>query len=359
MKKEVLKMTKRLLAIFFISLACLPQNLWAAQKMPATNVVVSKVTTGIVAPEVEFIGTVYYPEVSDVSAEVSGTVKTIQFEEGQHIRKGTVLITVDSAILTKTLQAKVASHEQILSDLERARKDLERIANLYRKNIIAEKEYDDQKFQVKGLERRSASLKAEVERLEIELNKTEVKSPFGGVVIKKHVARGEWLSPGSPVATVARDNVVDVIVEVPADIIKHLKVGMDVTVLSVGHNLRGKLHAIIPRGDISTRTFPVKIRVKHGTSLLEGMEARVKLPQAEKITAFLVPRDAILNTSGKTVIVAIVEGKAKVIPTKVTGYTATSAAINSKDITEGMTVVVKGNERLRDGQPVTILKEIK
>lgn len=327
--------------------------------MPPTNVVVSRVTTGIVAPEVEFIGTAYYPEVSDVSAEVSGTVKTIQFEEGQHIRKGAVLVKLDSAILMKTLQAKVASHEQILSDLERASKDLDRTANLYRKNIIAEKEYDDQKFQVKGLEKRSASLKAEVEQLEIELNKTEVKSPFGGVVIKKHVARGEWLSPGSPVATVARDNVIDIIVEVPAKIIKYLKVGMDITILSVGNELRGKLHAIIPRGDISTRTFPVKIRVKHGTSLLEGMEARVKLPQAEKISALLVPRDAILNTSGKTVIVAIVEGKAKVIPTKVTGYTATSAAINSKDITEGMTVVVKGNERLRDGQPVTILKEVK
>ena len=346
-------------SLVLLTLFTFSSPLPAAQKMPPTNVVVSKVTTGIVAPEVEFIGTVYYPEVSDVSAEVNGTVKTIQFEEGQHIKKGTVLITVDSAILAKTLQAKVASHEQILSDLERARKDLDRIANLYRKNIIAEKEYDDQKFQVTGLERRSASLKAEVERLEIELNKTEVKSPFGGVVIKKHVARGEWLSPGSSVATVARDNVVDIIVEVPADIIKHLKVGMDVTVVSVGHDLRGKLHAIIPRGDISTRTFPVKIRVKHGTSLLEGMEARVILPQAEKITAFLVPRDAILNTSGKTVIVAIVEGKAKIIPTKVIGYTATSAAINSKDITKGMTVVVKGNERLRDGQPVTILKEIK
>jgi len=332
--------------------------LWAAEKEPPVNVVVSKVIKGTIAPEQEFIGTVYYPEVSDVSAEVSGSVARISFDEGQKIKRNEVLVKLDSDLLEKTYQAKSALYGQSLSDLERAKKDLKRTVNLYRKKIIAEKEYDNQKFQVRGLEKKSASLKAEVERLEIELEKTEVKSPFNGVVIKKHVARGEWLSPGKPVATIARNDSVDIIVEVPEKVIKFLKPGTNVKVLSGGNELTGKLHTIIPQGDVSTRTFPVKIRVNQTASLLEGMEARVILPRGERITTFLVPRDAILNRSGKTNVVAVIDSKAKIIPTKVIGYMETKAGINSQNISEGMKVVVKGNERLRDGQPVNILKEV-
>jgi membrane fusion protein (multidrug efflux system) len=328
------------------------------REVPPANVVVSKVTTGTIAPEDEFIGTVYYPEVSDVSAEVNGTVEVIEFEEGQRIRKGEVLVKLDTDLLEKDLQAKVASYEQILSDHESARKDLGRIANLYDKKIVAERDYDDQRFRVKSLEKKSAALKAEVERLGIELKKTVIKAPFNGVVIKRHIARGEWLSPGDTVATIARDEAVDIIVEVPEEITRYLKPGMTVKTTAAGKENNGTIVAVIPRGDVLTRTFPVKIRVNNPTSLLEGMEARVRLPAGERLNTLLVARDAILDTGGKTVIVAVVDSKAVIIPTKVVGYQGMRAGINARGISEGMRVVVKGNERLRDGQSVTIIGEI-
>ncbi len=333
-------------------------SLQAADNMPPANVVVSPVISGTINPKEEFIGTVYYPEVSDVSAEVSGTVKTIAFQEGQKIKKGEMLVKLDSDLLEKSLQSKTALYEETLSDLERARKDLERTVTLYKKNIIAEKEYDDQSFLFKGFEKKSASLKADVDRLTIELRKTVIMSPFDGVVIKRNVARGEWLSPGQSVATVARNNVADVIVEVPERIIRYVTPGMVVPVFAGGSQMKGKLHAIIPKGDIATRTFPLKIRIDNGSSLMEGMAARVKLPGGEKTKSLLVPRDAVLNISERTVVVAVIDGKAAILPVTVVGYTESHAGINSKNISEGMNVVVKGNERLREGQPVAIIKEI-
>ncbi len=312
----------------------------------------------MIHPEEEFVGTVYYPEVSDVSAEVSGTVKTIAFEEGQTMKQGELLVKLDSDLQEKTLQSKTALYEETLSDLERARKDLARTVTLYRKKIIAEKEYDDQTFLVKGLEKRSSSLKADVDRLTIEVRKTAVRSPFDGVVIKRNAARGEWLSPGRSVATIARNNVADVIVEVPERIIHFVTPGMFVSVTAGGNPLKGKLHAIIPKGDVATRTFPVKIRVDDGSSLMEGMAARVKLQGGETISTLLVPRDAILTMPGKTVVVAVIDGKATILPVTVVGYTGSYAGINAKNISDGMNVVVKGNERLREGQPVAIIKEI-
>ncbi len=328
------------------------------QQMPPANVVVSEVTTGRLAPEKEFIGTVYYLEVSDLSGEVGGSVEIIQFEEGQRTKKGQVLVKLDSNLLEKKLQAKVALYEQVLLDLERTRKDLERVESLYKKKIVAEKAYDDQRFHVRGLEKKSAALKAEVEHLEIELKKTLIKAPFNGVIIKKHVARGEWLSPGKTVATIARDDAVDIIVEVPEEVLKYLKYGMAVRAMAAGKEKGGTITAIIARGDIATRTFPVKIRINNPTSLLEGMEARVRLPVGEKITTLFVPRDAVLTQFGSTVVVAVVDSKAMIIPAKVIGYQGMKAGINSQKISEGMKVVVKGNERLRNGQPVIIIKEV-
>jgi len=329
------------------------------EQMPPANVVVSKVTSGTIEPEQEFIGTVYYREVSDISAEVSGRAEIITFEEGQRIKDGETLVKLDSELLEKKLQAKEASYEETLLNLERAQNDLERIENLYKKKIVAEKDYDDQWFQVKGLEKKAAALKADVEQLEIELKKTLITAPFNGVIIKKHVARGEWLSPGKTIAAIARDDAMDLIVEVPQGVIKYLKPGMTVMATAAGTKKSGIIMAIIPKGDIATRTFPVKIRINDPTSLMEGMEARVRLPVGKKITSLLVPRDAVINMIGKTVVFAVVDQKAKIIPTQVVGYKGMKAGINAQKISEGMKVVVKGNERLKDDQPVTIIKEVK
>ena len=328
------------------------------QMLPA-NVVISKVTIGTIEPEQEFIGTVYYREVSDVSAEVSGRVEIVTFEEGQRTRDGEALIKLDSELLEKKLQAHEALYEEILVNLERARNDLERIGNLYKKRIVAEKEYDDQMYQVKGLEKKSNALRAEVERLEIEIKKATIKAPFKGVVIKKHVARGEWVSPGKTVATIARDDTVDIIVDIPEDITKYLTPGMNAKVVVAGMKKNGIIVTIIPRGDVATRMFPVKIRISNLSSIFEGMEARVRLPVGKKITTLLVPRDAVVNMFGKTVVFAVVDEKAMIIPTQVVGYKGMKVGVNAQKISKDMKVVVKGNERLRDGQPVTIIKEVK
>jgi multidrug efflux pump subunit AcrA (membrane-fusion protein) len=93
--------------------------------------------------------------------------------------------------------------------------------------------------------------------------------------------------------------------------------------------------------------------MKNSASLKEGMEARVNLPITEKKETLIVPRDAVITMFGRTVVFAIVESTAKMIPVKVTGYAGMMAGVNANGLKEGMKVVVKGNERLRDGQSVS------
>lgn len=322
------------------------------QGMPPAMVVVSPVQNGTITPKAEFIGTVYYQEVSDVAAEVSGSVDSVTFEEGQRVKQGDVLVKLSSDLIEKTLQATRASHEQVLSELENATLHLERVEELHKEELIPEKTFDDARYSVKGLESRAASLKADVERLEIEISKKEVRAPFDGVVLKDHVDRGEWLAPGSPVATVAKDDIVDIVVDVPEDVMRKVKPGMKVPVRAGGRNITGEVFQTIPAGDVATRVFPVKIRIQNNGSLIEGMEARVSLPVGRSKKALIIPRDALITKFGMTVVFVVIESKAKMLPVEVVEYQGKSVGVASPALKAGMDVVIKGNERIMDDQPV-------
>jgi RND family efflux transporter MFP subunit len=244
-----------------------------------------------------------------------------------------------------------------LAELERATLDLHRIEKLYREESISEQAYDEIRFRVKSLEKKGDSLKSDVERLEIEIAKKAVRAPFHGVVLKKHVDRGEWLSPGTAVATLARDDSMEVVVEVPGDVLPFVRKGGKVDVRTAGKEIQGTILAIVPRGEISTRTFPVKIRVPNRFSLIEGMEARVGIPSGEKEKTLLVPRDALVTAMGQTVVFTVVDAKAKMVPVPVIRYVGKDVAVRANGLKAGMEVLIKGNERIRDGQPVSVRKD--
>ncbi len=324
--------------------------------VPPAKVEVSTVRSGRIAPESEFIGTVYYHEISDVASEVSGVAEAVSFEEGDSVEAGDLLVRINADLLVKALESAKALHGQALAELEKARADLRRAKELFREGSVSERVYDDAWFLVRGLEEKAASLKADVERLGIELDKKAVRAPFDGVIVKRHVDRGEWLSPGSAVATLANSDVLDVVVEVPERVLPFIRIGVSAEVMSGGRVFNGTILSIIPRGSTDTRTFPVKIRAESGVPLMEGMEARVRLPVDESREALILPRDGVIPLFGNLVVFAVVDSKAVMLPVEIVGYKGIEAGVYSDSLKEGMKVVIKGNERLRNGQPVEILE---
>jgi RND family efflux transporter MFP subunit len=352
-----LKRVLRILCIFALIVGPFFSALWGQEKPlepPPAKVSVSTVKTGTVTPQAEFIGTVFYAEVSDVASELSGLAEEVRFEEGQRIKKGQVLIKLGSDLLNKRLLATSATYEQVLSELEIARIEFERREKLFKTKAISEQSYDENRFRVKGLEKRAESLKAEVERIEIELQKKIIRAPFDGIVIDRLVDRGEWLAEGDTVAILAKDDMVDIVANISEEFIPFVQVGMPVKAVINGTKISGSIVAVIPRGDVATRTFPVKIRMPNTLALIEGMSARVVLPAGKPRETLVVSRDAVIAVSGQTVVYTVNDSKAKMVPVNILGYQGLIAGIEGQGLAEGMQVVVKGNERLRDGQTVSI-----
>ncbi len=327
-----------------------------SQGMPPAKVVVAKILTGTVAPENEFIGTAYYQEKSGVASELGGKVELVNFKEGDRVKKGDVLVQLNTDLLEKKLLAAYASYEEVLAALEEAQKKFERADKLYKEELISDEIHDSSRFSVKSIEKKALSLKADADILSIELEKTAIRAPYDGLVVKKNTDRGEWLSSGSTAMTIAKDDYMVPVVYVPERIVQFIRAGQLVDVKVGKLIMKGKVVAIVPAGDTSTRTFPVKIGIPNDSELIEGMEVRVTLPAGKRQKALTVPRDAVITAYGNTVVYAVNDSKAAMIPVKIIGYNGMTAGIQGQGLAEGMNVVIKGNERLRPGQPVMIQK---
>ncbi|OEU77449.1 MAG: efflux transporter periplasmic adaptor subunit [Desulfuromonadales bacterium C00003093] len=322
------------------------------QGPPPMLVEVGEIVHGKAQPMIELVGSVRYGRVSRVSAEVSGIVEEINFKEGERVEAGQILLKLRSDLLTTSVAGTRANHQQALHELERARKDLQRIKALYKEKSVSESLYDDIHYRVLSLEQRAAALKASLDRQRLELQKTRIPAPFSGLVQSKLTEQGEWVNTGGQVAVIADNLDLEIHIDVPHQLLSYLQPERELSVRSGGNNYHARFIHFIPQGDEATRTFTVKLKLKNATELIEGMEAHARLPNGPGIEGLLVPRDAVIKQFGGDVLFIAAAGKAKMIPVNILGYQGMQVAISGEGLAAGAQVVVKGNERIRDGQAI-------
>ncbi|MEJ2333072.1 MAG: efflux RND transporter periplasmic adaptor subunit [Desulfobulbaceae bacterium] len=287
------------------------------QGPPPALVEVAQIVHGEAEPMVEFVGTVYYARKSDVAAEVEGVVEEVFFEEGYRVKNAEPLVSLGADILDTAISATRADYELVLVELQQAQKELNKREPLFKEG-------------------------------------SKILAPFDGIVVQKNAEKGEWVDNGGMVAVIADDSSVDIVVNVPAEMLKYLKPGKELAINIDNEKSTGRFLSFVPKGDVATRTFDVKIRLKNTTGLIEGMEARALIPSAEKMDGLKAPRDALLDRFGQNIVWLVKDSTAKMVPVQVTGYDGMFVGIVGAGLENGDMVVIKGNERLREGQAVTI-----
>ncbi|MDM8516033.1 efflux RND transporter periplasmic adaptor subunit [Desulfobacterales bacterium HSG16] len=356
---RIMKTSFALALFFFISsFTAAKEDLSKTSKKappPATPVVVADIVTGESEPKTQFVGTVYYSRVCKVASESEGLVTDTFYEEGETIKSDDKLVQLSTDLLDAAIIGTQASYEQTLIELTKAKKDYRRMNKLYKGKSISEVVFDDHLFKKKGLVKKVAALKASLDRMLLVKKKKRIDAPFSGIVIEKSVEKGEWVSAGGTVAVIADNSEVDVIIDVPGNTLPFLSKGCMLDVAFNGYKDQARFINVIPRGDIATRTFSIKLRLKNSYDLIEGMEARAYIPTGKKTSGLLVPRDSVIMKYGKNVVFTVSDSKARMIPVKITGYKNLMASIEGAGLSTGMQVIIKGNERVRNGQNVKII----
>ena len=363
MIKFMLRNTPRITLVFSVVISHLvvlhipPSQ--AQEGPPATPVKVAQISKMDIAPQVQLIGTAQPKLTSLVASDIEGLVEKFSVSEGDFVKKGAVLARLRDRLLQINLKGARANKADTEAQLRRARTDLKRSSDLLASETIADKQYTDDLAEVQSLEARVRRLEAEIEHIQDSIAQKTIRAPFSGFVTKEYTQVGEWVEKGGPIVNMADLSSIEVLIDVPERYIPLLVLGGDTGVKVDALNpekFTGKIAAIIAVGDSASRAFPVKVSVDNPDNRIKGgMLCRVSLAIGKPSSVLAVPKDAVVNMGQQHLVFVVREGVAQPLAVQL-GDTSESMIEVKGQITAGMQVVTRGNERLRPGQPVKIIE---
>ena len=334
-----------------------PGNEGKKHDQPVTPVRVSSVEMKMVSDQISLIGTTEAAAESMVASEVSGIVENFPAKEGDFVKKGRLIVKLSSEETNLRIKGARAQRDKIRESLLFAEKELGRFTKLKESNSIASNKYDEVLYNYNSLTQELKRSEAEIESLLYELKRKEVFAPISGFISKEHTEVGEWINAGGPVVTIVDLERIKINVDVPERyaVLLSSKSDVKVSIKSLpGKQLAGKVQSVLPSGNAGSRTYPVRIFIANpGLKIKSGMEAGVVFSLDGGKNALLVQKDAVVPAGDNRMVFTVKDGKAFPVMVKVLGYYDGNAAVEG-DLKPGDKVVIRGNERLRPGQPVMV-----
>jgi membrane fusion protein (multidrug efflux system) len=228
------------------------------------------------------IGTVVAVNGVTVSADLPGVVEQISFDSGRHVRKGEVLVRLD----TKQERAQLAAAQ---AQLELSRVQLERTSNMRRQEIVSQSILDQVAAEHKQAAARVGEINASIER------KT-IRAPFSGILGIRQVNLGQYLAGGAPIVSLQALQPVYVQFNVPQQEVGALRNAREVRVTSDGFagTEVGRVTAVETVVDEATRNAQVQATFDNRDGRMRpGMFVETQLARGVKTSVLTVPVSAI------------------------------------------------------------------
>jgi RND family efflux transporter MFP subunit len=260
---------------------------------------------------VEATGTVRAAQSAQLASQVMGTITHVSVHEGDRVRRGQVLITIDEAQQHAAYQSAKAglqaSHEAIAAadaDYALAESTMQRYQMLYEKKSVSPHEYDEVKARLASAKARRDAAHANQEQAEatvVEANTvvgfTRIRAPFDGLVIEKLADPGAMAAPGVPLLMIEDPSRFRLEAAVDESQIATARLGAEVPVTldSLGPQvITGKVVQIVPAADPASRSFTVKIDLPPNPQVRSGIFGRAHFPRGER-QSMRVPQTALLH----------------------------------------------------------------
>ncbi|MCH8569365.1 MAG: efflux RND transporter periplasmic adaptor subunit [Balneolales bacterium] len=278
-----------------------------------------------------------------LSAEVSGRITGIYFEEGGLVRKGDLLVKLNDS----QLQAELRRAEY-RRNLARIRE--QRIASLIERNASAQEEYD-----VALNELNVAN--AEAELIEARIALTEIRAPFDGVIGLRNVSEGRYVTPQDYIAELQKVDRVKVDFSIPERYSQFISRGQPFMFMRQGtrNEYSGEVFAIQPRINADTRTLSIRgLASNPDRQILPGAFVEVQVPLRTIDDALMVPSEAIIPEMGGQSLFLYKGGKAERRQVQIGVRTDRSVQI-TEGVAAGDTVLTTGMLQLRSGMDVRLV----
>ena len=287
-------------------------------------------------------GSLVPDEEVNLSFESSGKITDIFFKEGTHVEKGELLAKINDAPLQADLRKKQAQVKLMQDRLFRAKALLE-------KEAVSKEAFQE-------AEANLAALEAEIEGVEAQIEQTELRAPFSGIIGLRQVSVGAYATTTTEVATLTKTAPLKVEFNVPERYAGMLPEGTELTFTAEGDltTRNAKVYASDSRVDPETRTFAIRaIYPNADGKLIPGRYVNVNLVTQRFDNTLAVPSEAIVSEMSIDKVFVCKNGKAQ--PVEIAKGLRTDAMVQVlRGLVPGDTVITSGTMQLRSGQNVVV-----
>lgn len=278
----------------------------------------------------------------ELSPEVSGKITQLHIEEGTPVKAGDLLVKINDL----DLQAELRGAQ---SELELLRRSEDRKRQLLEKGGATQEEYDVIQAQIN-------SKIAEVQHIQANIQRTEIRAPFDGLLGLRHVDQGAYVTPSTTIASIQDLSSVKVEFSIPERYATHVKPGNPITyrVQGIDSLFTGEVYAVEPQIDVRSRTFKVRAESPNPQGLLQpGAYAEVDLILNSQENTLSVPNIALIPQGTEFKVYRYSNGRA--VPTIVEAgvrdqeKTQIISGLNAQD-----TILLNGFMQVEDSSRVAI-----
>ena len=289
-------------------------------------------------------GTLLANDEVELRSELTGKAIKIYFEEGSRVAAGHLLVKINDAELQAQLQREKYRQELGMQREERQRQ-------LLKGNLVSQETYDVALNELN-------TIKAGIELINAQIEKTEIRAPFAGQIGLKYVSDGSYITPSTRIATLQSTNPVKVDFSIPEKYAGEIRRGAKVTfgIQGLKSTYQGTVYAIEPKIDQVTRTVQIRATSPNPNGeLIPGAFAEVELVLRTIPAALTLPAQALIpELSGHKIFLyrgGVVESRAIEI-----GIRTSSTVQITKGVQPGDTVLTSGILQVRPGSPVNIVQ---
>jgi len=243
------------------------------------------------------VGTVQSREEIKISSRIIAKITNIYVREGDKIKKGDLLVSLDDSDLKANLAKTMEKLKEAKALFSLAEKELERTRILYEKNAVSKKVFDEVESKYKSAEASLLAAKESVKEAEAVLSFSSIKSPINGIVARRFLEIGDLATPGVVILQIFDNSRLMLHVPVNESLISKIKIGdkLEFSVNAVNKTYEGEIKEFSNEIDPITRSFMVKICLGEAPELLPGMFGRLYIITGKE-KAILIPAETIFKS---------------------------------------------------------------
>jgi len=325
----------------------------SAQFGQAAPVEVDQARLVAMAPTMQVAGTVLSRADALLSAEVEGRLLEIA-EVGERFTAGDVLARIEDTQLqlrAEELEAEISSVEARLQFLDA---ELERYQRLAADNLASRTQIDQTRSERDVAQSGLRVARSRLSQVTDQIERTRIRAPFPGVVAQRLVQAGERVATGTQVMRIYNPNDLEVVARAPLSFYRYLQPGDELAVRVNDEVIAAPLRTLVSQGTEQSHVFELRLNLEE--NLPVGQTVRVTIPTADIREVLAVPRDAlVLRGTGTSVFVVDDENNARRVSVAV-GIGSENMIEVKGPIQPGDRVVIRGNERLREGQAIEVIQ---